>query len=335
LPNENYAREILELHTLGRGAYLGVAPTTSVAKLYGGVTLGFSDQDILQASRAFSGWTLEQGQMGAIGPMPNTGRFAYNRVQHNTQAGQFMGIDLSPFRGDMEQGNVVLDIIAYHPLTADFVIAKLARRIFGDAPPPDVIARAKTAWMVHRNAPDQIGRVLRAILLDGPEIGNAYTANSKLRRPYERIIAFFRLIDATVNAFDLASSAATALGDGLFVWPTPEGRPDTDAQWLSTSANVYNWNLLLLLLSQPQFRTTLAQQTPADVSRSPTALVEYWVGRMVGYALRPPAMNALIVDAASATGAMGAYASGGITNIENALKRLVALIGCSAEFGIR
>ncbi|MDX2144486.1 MAG: DUF1800 family protein, partial [Rhodospirillaceae bacterium] len=59
LPNENYAREILELHTLGRGAYLGVAPTTSAAKLYGGVTLGFSDQDILQASRAFSGWTLE------------------------------------------------------------------------------------------------------------------------------------------------------------------------------------------------------------------------------------------------------------------------------------
>jgi hypothetical protein len=173
------------------------------------------------------------------------------------------------------------------------------------------------------------------MLVDGDEIGNASSVNAKLRRPYERIIAFFRLTDTVVNAFDLASSAATALGDGLYVWPTPEGRPDIDAQWLSTSANVYNWNLLLLLLAQPQFRSTLAQQTPAEAARSPTALVEYWVGRMVGYALRPSAMAALIADAASPLGAMGAYASGGITNIEQALKRLVALIGCSAEFGIR
>jgi uncharacterized protein (DUF1800 family) len=246
-----------------------------------------------------------------------------------------MGVDISHLTGDMEQGNVVLDIIAYHPLTADFVVTKLARRIFGDNPPAAAIARAKSTWMLARNEPDQIGRVVRAMLVDGPEIGNTYGVNAKLRRPYERIIAFFRLIDATVNAFDLASSAATALGDGLYVWPTPEGRPDTDAQWLSTSANVYNWNLLLLLLAQPQFRTTLAQQTPTDVTRSPTALVEYWVGRMIGYGLRPAAMSALITDAASATGAMGAYASGGITNVENALKRLVALIGCSAEFGIR
>ena len=177
--------------------------------------------------------------------------------------------------------------------------------------------------------------MLAAILQDGDEIRAPLTQNSKLRRPYERIIAFFRTTDTIVNAFDLASSAATALGDGLYVWPTPEGRPDTDAQWLSTSANLYNWNLPLLLLALPALRTALGAQTPSSARASPTLLVEYWVERMLGYALRPAAMTALIEDAASPTGAMAAYASGGALNIENALRRLVALIATSPEFGVR
>lgn len=213
---------------------------------------------------------------------------------------------------------------------------KIAQRIFGDNPPQAVLDRAKQAWMLNRNERDQIERVLRAILLDGDEIGNSYAVNAKVRRPYERFIAFFRKTDTVVNAFDLANSAATALGDGLYVWPTPEGRPDTDAQWLSTSANVYNWNLLLLLLIQPAFRTSLAAQTPASASSSATALVEYWVERLVGYALRPQAMSTLINDVTNPTfGALAAFTSGGVTNIENSLRRLVALIGCAPEFGIR
>jgi uncharacterized protein (DUF1800 family) len=338
LPNENYAREILELHTLGGPAYRGLAPPTNagVFPLQRGLFAdGFNDQDIIEVSRALSGWTVEQGQMSPKGVLPQTGRFVYNSMQHNTQARTFLGVDLSGLKGDMEQGRVVLDIIAHHPATAQFVCTKIARRMFGDAPPPAVIARAVQAWLAHRDRPDQIKRVLAAMLQDGDEIGLPLTQASKLRRPYERIIAFFRTTDTTVNAFDLASSAATALGDGLYVWPTPEGRPDSDAQWLSTSANLYNWNLPLLLLAQNAFRTTLRAQTPGSVSTSATLLVEYWVERMVGYALRPAAMAALTEDVASSTGALAAYASGGGLNIENALRRLVALIATSPEFGMR
>jgi uncharacterized protein (DUF1800 family) len=337
-PNENYAREILELHTLGRGAYRGVAPADAGAfyPLRKGIIAdGFDDQDIVEASRALSGWTVEQGQEGPRGRLPATGRFVYNPLQHNTQARRFMGVDLSGLTGDMAQGNAVLDIIAHHPTTADFVTAKIARRLFGDAPPPAVLARARQAWLEARDKPDQIGRVLAAMLLEGDEIGLPLARVAKLRRPYERIIAFFRTTDTVVNAFDLASSAATALGDGLYVWPTPEGRPDTDAQWLSTSANLYNWNLALLLLAQNAFRTTLGQQTPREAAASATALVDYWVGRMVGYSLRPAAMAALIADVAGPVGALAAYASGGALNIENALRRLVALIASSPEFGVR
>ncbi len=338
LPNENYAREILELHTLGAPSYLGLPPAQSagIFPLQRGLfAKGFTDQDIIEASRALSGWTVEQGQASPKGTLPSTGRFTYNALQHSTQARAFLGVDISALKGDMEQGRAVLDIIANHPATAEFVCIKIARRMFGDAPPMAVIARAKQAWLASRTSGDQIKRVLAAMLQDGDEIKMPLSQCSKLRRPYERIIAFFRTTDTTVSAFDLASSAATALGDGVYVWPTPEGRPDTDKQWLSTSANLYNWNLPLLLLAQTAFRTSLRAQTPSSASASPTLLVEYWVERMVGYALRPAGMAALIEDAATPGGAMAAYASGGALNIENALRRLVALIATSPEFGVR
>jgi uncharacterized protein (DUF1800 family) len=341
-PNENYARELLELHTLGGSSYAGIGtpgqgPIATPADLgdlpamASGLGGGFTDQDVIQASRALSGWTLEQGQDGPDGSLPNTGNYLFNPLQHNTQAGAFLGIDLSQFSGEA-QGQAVISIVAHHPATAGFVVTKLARRMFGDAPPQSVIARGMNAWLMNRDRPDQIARVLSSMLTDGSEIG---APGTKLRRPYERIIAFFRTTDTVVNAFDLADSAVAPLGDGIFVWPTPEGRPDRDIQWMSTASNLYIWNLLLLLLVQPAITTSLAVQTPAAAGQSADSLINYWVGRMVGYQLRPSAMTALIADATARGGIMEAFASPGIANRERTLRRLVALIGCSVEFGFR
>ena len=130
-PNENYAREILELHTLGRPAYAGVGRPGAKALKAGDVAKGFSDQDIIQASARCPGWTLEQGQAGPDGPLSFTGKFVFNPVQHNTGAGVFMGVDLSKLEGEA-QGKAVLALIANHPATADFVCTKIARRLFGD-----------------------------------------------------------------------------------------------------------------------------------------------------------------------------------------------------------
>jgi hypothetical protein len=170
------------------------------------------------------------------------------------------------------------------------------------------------------------------MLTDGDEIG---APGTKLRRPYERIIAFFRTTDSVINAFDLADAAFAPLGDGIFVWPTPDGRPDTDGQWMSTASNLYIWNLLLLMFQQPAIKTSLAVQTPAEAGKSAESLIGYWAGRMVGYQLRPAAMAALITDAKAPHGLMEAFASPGIANHEVTLRRLVALIGCSPEFGFR
>jgi uncharacterized protein (DUF1800 family) len=341
-PNENYARELLELHTLGGTSYAGIGqpgagaasfPTalTDLPAIASGLGGGFSDQDVIQASRALSGWTLEEGQDGPNGPLPFTGNYVFNPLQHNVEAGSFLGVDLSQITGEA-QGAAVISIVAHHPATARFVVTKLARRMFGDAPPASVVQRGTDAWIMNRDRPDQIARVLAAMLTDGLEIG---APGTKLRRPYERIIAFFRTTDTVVNAFDLADAAVAPLGDGIFVWPTPDGRPDTDGQWMSTASNLYIWNLLLLLLQQPAIKTSLAAQTPADAGKTAENLINYWAGRMVGYQLRPAAMAALVADANARGGIMEAFASPGIANREFTLRRLVALIGCAPEFGFR
>jgi hypothetical protein len=309
---------------MGRPAYLGIDARTPGAD-------GFTDQDIINLSHALSGWTVEQGQDGVHGVLPFTGRFIFNPVQHSEQAGPFLGEDLSALKG-MAQGNRAIDIAANHPATADFICGKLCRRIFGDNPPPSVFERARTAWLAHRDQPDQIKRVLATILLDGPEIG---AAPSKIRRPYERVIAFFRTTNMEVTAIENAYTTGAPLGDGIFVWPTPDGRPDTDAQWLSIPVNFFVWNMLLLLPVIPGIRTTLATETPAQVGETAETLVSYWVERMVGYSLRSEGMKALIEDVGAPGGALAAVRSGGITNAENALRRLVSLIGASPEFAMR
>ena len=92
LPNENYARELLELHTMGENAYLGVDPDIgSPVPLIGVNAPGFTDDDVIEASRALSGWTLQFNQRHpTLGPLPNTGEFVYNPYQHNNEASFFL-----------------------------------------------------------------------------------------------------------------------------------------------------------------------------------------------------------------------------------------------------
>lgn len=333
-PTENYVRELLELHTLGRDAYAGVEGFVAPPNVRVGdqrVTERFCDADIVQAARAFSGWTLEHGQDGPDGPLPFTGRFIYNPLQHSQRAGVFMGVDLAPYTAPMSQGRLVLDIVANHPMTAEFVCGKLCRRIFGDNPPQAVVTKAIESWLANRSQPDQIKRVVEVILRD-PAIGQP---PSKLRRPYEKLMAFFRVTEVIINGYDQAYMALSALGDGVFAWPTPEGRPDHDAHWLSRTANLEYWNLLFKLLQHPAFLTNFTNQMPADARGSAESVVEFWVGRMIGHRLRPEGMRALIDDAMGPIGAMAAFRSKGASNIENALRRLATFIAISPEFAMR
>ena len=268
------------------------------------IAAGFDDDDIIQASRALSGWTLSRGPLAETGdigrdgvPQAPPGTFAYSRSLHNSQAGKFMGIDLSKLTADMAQGQKVIDIAAFHPATAAFIVGKLARRMVGDSPPASVIARGIDAWKANQSAPNQIAKVLDAMLVGGAEIGNASPV--KVRRPYEHLLSIFRTTDMTVNASPRMAEALDAVRDGLFFWTGPNGRPDVNAYWLGTGSNLLTWNLSIqTALGEKGLVSTLASQTSSAAMTSATAVVEYWVGRMIGYQISSAAMTALINDQA-------------------------------------
>ena len=332
-PNENYSREIMELHTLGGTSYLGTVDPTTVPKGYYGFATGFTDQDIAQASRALSGWTVQAGQRFSGVTLPSTGEFTFNPPQHNTQAKTLLGLNVTSVVSDLNQGRMLLNMLAFHPATAAFVVGKLAWRIFGDTPPQEVIDRGVKAWLSNQLAADQMGHVLRAMLLDGTEVMSAPVA--KVRRPYERILALFRTTDIVVNASATMTTLLDPLNDGLFAWQAPNGRPDTNAYWLATGATVATWNLLFQLLSNTAIVTALTVQTPQSARGSATGVVEYWVGRMIGAALPAASMNALVTDQATSSGVPALFRGTNSTSIENAHRRLVSLIATTEEFTLR
>jgi uncharacterized protein (DUF1800 family) len=336
-PNENYSREVLELHTLGADVYLGIInpdPPSVQAGPYK-VTAGFTDADVTQASRALSGWTVANGQYVRAGKvLPMTGEFAYDPAMHNTSAGTFMGVDLTKITGDMAQGYRVLDIAAYHPATARFVCGKLCTRIFGEGYPQSAFTRAYNAWMNNQDMPNQIAEVLRAILIGGPEVGTL--PSTKLRRPYEHLIAMFRASDMVVSAGTTMTSAFDAVSDFLFAWTPPNGRPDTNTYWLTTGALLAVWNNAMTWGSNTAVKTTLTVQTPDSVNNNVSTIVEYWVNRMVGYSLSATAMSALTNDATTAgIPSLIRARTPNPTTIENAYRRLVGLIAQAPEFMYR
>jgi uncharacterized protein (DUF1800 family) len=338
-PNENYAREIMELHTLGAGAYFGKDPTsTSYSIGTDGIANGYTDQDVIQASRALSGWTLKNGQRNAGRLVSSTGEFFYNPGQHNTTVTKVLNVDVGSLKGDMEQGRRFLDLIAYHPKTGPHIVGKLMRRIFGDTPPAAPTARAVAAWNANLSAPDQLKKVIEAIVTGGDEI--LTTPATKVRRPYERLIALARTTDTIINAHAALTTLLDSLNDGPWAWQGPNGRPDYDDYWLASGAVLTSWNLLLALPGAAYASVSLTTQTPENLLQSAMGVVDHWVGRMVGHSLAPSRMTALYNDQGGTAGVPAARRSSTnattiATRTETALRRLVGMIAGTVEFTYR
>lgn len=211
-PNENYARELLELHTLG-------------------VNGGYTEIDVKEVARAFTGWTIH--------PKARTG-FYFSPTEHDTASKQILGHTLPDNRG-LEDGLHVLSILAMHPATARFVCRKLAVRFVSDDPPDGLIDRLAAVWQQHGG---QIKPVLRTLFLSSEF---AQSAGQKLRRPLDFFIGAMRATGTEFVDTWRLQETLNELGQMPFGWRPPNGYPDTAAAWTNTNGMLARWNVAMRL----------------------------------------------------------------------------------------
>ena len=293
--NENYARELFELHTLGRAAYLNdrYDRWRDVPGALKGAPTGYIDQDVYEAARAFTGWTIEDGT-GIDGhrKLPETGRFTYVETWHDGYQKRVLAREFDAFAPAMADGRKVLDLIADHPATARFLATKLCRRLVGEPPPERLVDAAVETWRKYRAAPDQIARVVRLILLS-PEF--AASRGAKFRRPLALAAAFARGAGIDLAPTEgLANEIANA-GQRLYGWPTPTGLPDERGFFLGTTAWRRRWNVVLGIAENYWGTGTWEpSRALADVPRTPRAAVSHFLAAL-NAVVDPFAADAIIV----------------------------------------
>jgi uncharacterized protein (DUF1800 family) len=200
--NENYARELLELHTLG-------------------VDGGYTQQDVIEVARALTGWTIRRTPAPAV--------FMFRREQHDPGTKVVLGHTLASGRG-IEDGEEVLDILARHPSTARYISLKLARRLVSDDPPPALVDRAAATFL---RTDGDIAEVVRTIVTSR-EFFSRQAFRAKVKTPHELVISAWRALGARADTSPATSRLITQLGQGPFAWATPEGFPEKGAAWINS-----------------------------------------------------------------------------------------------------
>jgi len=243
--NENFGRELFELHTLGRDAYLNdkYDRWREVPGALRGHPAGYIDEDVYESARAFTGWTVEDGAAIDGGrKLPATGRFAYVESWHDGYQKRVLATEFSEFQPAMADGRRVLDLVANHPATARFICRKLARRLVGDNPSPALVNAAALAWSKNLRAPDQIAKTVRLIVLS-PEF--AQSGGAKLRRPLALVASFARASGLDLMPTEPLINSMAAAGQRLYGYPDPSGLPDDNAHFIGTNAMRVRWQLAL------------------------------------------------------------------------------------------
>jgi uncharacterized protein (DUF1800 family) len=234
--NENYARELMELHTLG-------------------VDGGYTQKDVTEVARCFTGWTIDRpNQIGA---------FQYNDRTHDKGEKTVLGTAI-PAGGGRDDGEKVLDLLAAHPSTARFISKKLAQRFVADDPPPALIDRMAETFQASGG---DIREVLAAMFAS-KEFFSQGAFRAKVKTPLEMVVGALRATGARVDSATALVNQIGSLGEPLYRKLEPTGYSNTSAEWVNSSALLARMNFALQL---GQNRVTGAQIDPSRFSQNPAA----------------------------------------------------------------
>ncbi|NOK61473.1 MAG: DUF1800 domain-containing protein [Chloroflexi bacterium AL-W] len=198
-PNENYARELMELHTLG-------------------IDGGYTQKDVQEVARCLTGWSVDD--------VLCKGQFQFKEDQHDDTAKTVLGQHIPAGNGQRD-GELLCDMLVEQPATARFIATKLVRRFVADDPPEFLVAAAAATFTQTRG---DIKDMLRTIL-HSEEFA---AAAPKFKRPLHFVAGMLRQLNADTNASPDLLEAMALMGQPLFQWPTPDGYPDYTDAWRDT-----------------------------------------------------------------------------------------------------
>ncbi|MBX3143735.1 MAG: DUF1800 domain-containing protein [Trueperaceae bacterium] len=213
-PNQNYSRELLELHTLG-------------------VQGGYTQQDVIEVARCFTGWTLSEGWRGHM---------VFDRNMHDEGEKVVLGHRIAAGRG-IEDGLQALDILATHPSTARFVSTKLCRRFVADEPPESLVSSVAATY----SATDGDLKAVLRTLFSSDEFMAA--RGTKFRRPMESMAAMLRALRPSISVTEpwLVNYSLERLGHLPYHWFPPNGYPDVAEPWFNVNGLLHRWNAAMVL----------------------------------------------------------------------------------------
>ncbi|HKS07819.1 MAG TPA: DUF1800 domain-containing protein [Gemmatimonadaceae bacterium] len=229
--NENYARELLELHTLGANG-------------------GYTQADVVAVARALTGWTIDRPDLG--------GPFLFRGDQHDAGEKVVLGKRLAGGRG-IEDGEQVLDILAAHPSTAQLIARKLVVRFVNDSPPAQLVERAAKSF---QRTNGDIREVVRTIVTS-PEFFADDAFRAKVKTPFEFVVSTLRALNAEPDTTPRRSQAVTRLGQPIWGRQSPDGWPDRADAWMNSGALLNRVNLASQVASGGVPGVAIAKWTPA------------------------------------------------------------------------
>jgi uncharacterized protein (DUF1800 family) len=260
--NENYARELMELHTLG-------------------VDGGYTQKDVIEVARALTGWSID----------PREGTFVFRPQMHDAGEKVVLGHKLPAGRG-IEDGEEVLDIVARHPSTAHFITTKLVRHFVSDSAPPALVNRCAA---VFSKTDGDIRETMRCIVTS-PEFFSRAAYRAKVKTPFEVVASGLRAMNALPDTTPRSAQLVARLGEPIFGRQTPDGWPDRGDAWMNTGAilNRINFGLALAAGRLPGASLATWPYTATLQNASRTAQVDAVVSSILGGQVSPETRKILM-----------------------------------------
>jgi len=269
--NENYARELMELHTMG-------------------VDGGYTQKDVQEVARCFTGWTIfaPRGGAAAVNAMigeaarRNAGTFFFNARAHDDGEKVVLGHKISS-GGGIKDGLMVLEILAHHPSTAKFIATKFVRHFVSDNPPASLVDKVAATYT---KSDGDIREMLKTIFLSN-EFNSPDAYRAKVKRPFELVVSAIRTLGADTNGGPGTHQWLQRMGEPLYGYQTPNGYSDAAESWVNTGGLLERMNFALALASNrvPGTRVNLAKlsgNTAATSEADKTKLMDQFLNTILG-----------------------------------------------------